>query len=67
MERTKTTWEVTLQREDGQTGPYKFSTYWDPEADDAKHQVLVAAAAQAYVEHGKQARFVAIDATRVED
>lgn len=62
--RKKHRWIVALATP-GQNVDYELSTYWDPYAEDAEDQVMVAARIQAWWESKKKKEFIPLSARLV--
>jgi hypothetical protein len=63
--RERFRWTVQLQGESGKVIDYPFTTYWDPEPEDAAAAVANAAQAQAYIEHNKREKYFPTKVERV--
>lgn len=64
MTRIKHSWNVTLQRDDGEVIERPVHAFWDPDRDDTPDHIGIAAKAEAHMASGKRHEFAVIAVAR---
>lgn len=64
FERRLYEWRVQVQGQDGSVENRRVANYWDPEHEGTSQAIGEAGAAQAFVDSGRQVKYVSVSVER---